>query len=81
MHTHRIGVSTSGGDGSLSTALQLQGAGLPIVGLPKTIDNDLEHQFRGLKRRELSRRLHLWILCLNCFIKTQPFHEAIWRKC
>jgi phosphofructokinase-like protein len=31
-----------GGDGSLSTALQLQEAGLPIVGVPKTIDNDLE---------------------------------------
>lgn len=30
-----------GGDGSLSTALQLQGAGVPVVGVPKTIDNDL----------------------------------------
>jgi len=31
-----------GGDGSLSTALQLHESGLPIVGVPKTIDNDLE---------------------------------------
>jgi 6-phosphofructokinase 1 len=30
-----------GGDGSLSTALQLQKAGIPVVGVPKTIDNDL----------------------------------------
>lgn len=30
-----------GGDGSLSTALQLQNAGIPVVGVPKTIDNDL----------------------------------------
>jgi phosphofructokinase-like protein len=30
-----------GGDGSLSTALQLQEAGVPVVGVPKTIDNDL----------------------------------------
>ncbi len=31
-----------GGDGSLSTALQLQRDGIPTVGVPKTIDNDLE---------------------------------------
>ncbi len=31
-----------GGDGSLWTALQLSEAGFPIVGVPKTIDNDLE---------------------------------------
>ena len=30
-----------GGDESLSTALQLQKAGIPVVGVPKTIDNDL----------------------------------------
>lgn len=30
-----------GGDGSLSTALQLQEAGIPVVGVPKTIDNDI----------------------------------------
>lgn len=31
-----------GGDGSLSTALQLYNAGFPIIGVPKTIDNDLQ---------------------------------------
>ena len=31
-----------GGDGSLSTALQLQEVGIPMIGVPKTIDNDLE---------------------------------------
>jgi len=31
-----------GGDGSMSTALQLYRAGFPIIGVPKTIDNDLE---------------------------------------
>ena len=31
-----------GGDGSLSTAQQLFENGVPIVGVPKTIDNDLE---------------------------------------
>ncbi|MGJ8634512.1 MAG: 6-phosphofructokinase [Luteolibacter sp.] len=30
-----------GGDGSLTTALQLYRAGWPIIGVPKTIDNDL----------------------------------------
>lgn len=30
-----------GGDGSLSTAMQLMEAGIPVVGVPKTIDNDL----------------------------------------
>jgi len=34
-----------GGDGSLSIALQLHEHGLPIVGVPKTIDNDLEGTF------------------------------------
>src|SRR5947207_713935 len=38
----RIGVLTSGGDCSLTTALQLQESGIPVVGVPKTIDNDLE---------------------------------------
>jgi len=36
------GLIAIGGDGSLSTALQLSEHGLPIVGVPKTIDNDLE---------------------------------------
>lgn len=31
-----------GGDGSLSTALQLGENGIPVIGVPKTIDNDLE---------------------------------------
>src|SRR3954465_6616729 len=31
-----------GGDGSMSTALQLQDAGINCIGVPKTIDNDLE---------------------------------------
>ncbi|MEL6895733.1 MAG: ATP-dependent 6-phosphofructokinase, partial [Planctomycetota bacterium] len=31
-----------GGDGSLTTALQFHEAGLPVVGVPKTIDNDLD---------------------------------------
>ncbi|MEP7078885.1 MAG: 6-phosphofructokinase, partial [Chthoniobacterales bacterium] len=31
-----------GGDGSMTTALQLQAAGINCVGVPKTIDNDLE---------------------------------------
>jgi ATP-dependent phosphofructokinase / diphosphate-dependent phosphofructokinase len=30
-----------GGDGSLSIALQLHDAGIPVVGVPKTIDNDV----------------------------------------
>lgn len=30
-----------GGDGSLRTALRLTGDGLPVVGIPKTIDNDI----------------------------------------
>ncbi|MGI8605022.1 MAG: 6-phosphofructokinase [Verrucomicrobiales bacterium] len=31
-----------GGDGSLTTALQLHKEGIPVVGVPKTIDNDLD---------------------------------------
>lgn len=31
-----------GGDGSLTTALQLYHQGWPVIGVPKTIDNDLE---------------------------------------
>lgn len=36
------GLIVIGGDGSMSTALQLSEAGFPVVGVPKTIDNDLE---------------------------------------
>ena len=32
-----------GGDGSLRTAAQLQTDGLPVIGVPKTIDNDIGH--------------------------------------
>ena len=35
------GLIVVGGDGSLTTALQLQEAGFQIIGVPKTIDNDL----------------------------------------
>jgi len=31
-----------GGDGSLTTALQLHEEGVPVIGVPKTIDNDLQ---------------------------------------
>ena len=40
-----LGVNTLvivGGDGSMTTALQLQEAGINCIGVPKTIDNDLE---------------------------------------
>jgi 6-phosphofructokinase 1 len=36
------GLIVIGGDGSLTTALQLHEAGIPVIGVPKTIDNDLE---------------------------------------
>jgi 6-phosphofructokinase 1 len=36
------GLIAIGGDGSLTTALQLFEEGFPVVGVPKTIDNDLE---------------------------------------
>ena len=36
------GLILVGGDGSLTTGLQLFEAGFPIIGVPKTIDNDLE---------------------------------------
>ena len=32
-----------GGDGTLTTALQFGEAGIPVIGVPKTIDNDLKH--------------------------------------
>lgn len=40
-HFGLAGLICVGGDGSLSTALQFHNAGLPVVGVPKTIDNDL----------------------------------------
>lgn len=42
---HKLGLRALicvGGDGSLSTGLQLMENGLNIIGVPKTIDNDLE---------------------------------------
>ena len=36
------GLIIVGGDGSMTTALQLQAAGINCIGVPKTIDNDLE---------------------------------------
>lgn len=39
--TRMQGLICVGGDGSLSIALELHRAGLPVVGVPKTIDNDL----------------------------------------
>ncbi|MFV0415882.1 MAG: 6-phosphofructokinase [Chthoniobacterales bacterium] len=36
------GLVVIGGDGSLSTALYLHQKGFPVVGVPKTIDNDLD---------------------------------------
>lgn len=41
----KLGISalvSIGGDGSLSIALQMQEHGIPIIGVPKTIDNDLD---------------------------------------
>jgi len=43
-NAHRHGLEllvVIGGDGSLSIALQLAAKGMPVVGIPKTIDNDL----------------------------------------
>jgi 6-phosphofructokinase len=43
LEQHRAGsLVIMGGDGSLRTALQLVRAGVPVIGVPKTIDNDLE---------------------------------------
>jgi 6-phosphofructokinase len=35
-----------GGDGTMAIAHRFSGAGLPVVGVPKTIDNDLCHTDR-----------------------------------
>lgn len=44
VHQHEFdGVVCIGGDGSLSIALQLHQLGIPVVGVPKTIDNDIAH--------------------------------------
>jgi phosphofructokinase-like protein len=36
-----VGLVVIGGDGTMSIALQLDASGVPVVGVPKTIDNDL----------------------------------------
>ncbi|WP_431779643.1 ATP-dependent 6-phosphofructokinase [Microbacterium aurantiacum] len=42
MHTHGIdAILAIGGDGTLAVAQRLHAAGIPIVGVPKTVDNDL----------------------------------------
>lgn len=40
-HLGLSGVLAIGGDGTMSIASRLHDAGLPIIGIPKTIDNDL----------------------------------------
>ena len=43
LEQNRVGaLVVLGGDGSLRTALHLARAGMPVIGVPKTIDNDLE---------------------------------------
>ena len=43
LNEHRVdALIIVGGDGSMTTALQLQEAGINCIGVPKTIDNDLE---------------------------------------
>ena len=43
LREHRVeALIIIGGDGSMTTALQLQKAGINCIGVPKTIDNDLE---------------------------------------
>ena len=42
LHEHRVeALIIVGGDGSMTTALQLHEAGINCIGVPKTIDNDL----------------------------------------
>ncbi len=43
LEQHRVeALIVVGGDGSMTTALQLQESGINCIGVPKTIDNDLE---------------------------------------
>ena len=43
LEQNRVGaLVVLGGDGSLRTALHLARAGMPVIGVPKTIENDLE---------------------------------------
>lgn len=41
-HEHLSALVAIGGDGTLTVALQMHEAGWPVVGVPKTIDNDLD---------------------------------------
>ncbi len=41
-HEHLSALVAIGGDGTLTVALQMFEAGWPVIGVPKTIDNDLE---------------------------------------
>lgn len=40
------GIICIGGDGTLTVASHLQAAGIPIIGVPKTIDNDVQYTDR-----------------------------------
>jgi 6-phosphofructokinase 1 len=68
-----------GGDGSLSSAQQLFEQGVPIVGVPKTIDNDLEATAMtfgfdsavacatdGLDRLRTTAQSHDRVMVLDC---------------
>ena len=43
-HHEKFGIDALvviGGDGTLSAAYEIHGKGIPLVGIPKTIDNDI----------------------------------------
>ena len=49
-YAHELGLDALvaiGGDGTMAIAHKLSGLGLPVVGVPKTIDNDLCHTDRS----------------------------------
>ena len=52
------GLIAIGGDGSLKIAAGLQQKGIPIIGVPKTIDNDLAATLRDLRLRHRGRHRH-----------------------
>lgn len=57
-----------GGDGTLSTAQQLFNAGVPVVSIPKTIDNDLDATYMtfGFDSAVALRYRRLGSTSLNC---------------
>lgn len=63
-----------GGDGSLSTALQFQEEGTPIVGVPKTIDNDL---MATEKTFGFSSSVSIIAECLDRIHTTAVSHDRI----